>query len=433
MDVTSNKSQQGTEGKDELADADEPEPDSIKYHHLENRKGRFIIEDLEEAALDDAYDDAGINFQMSFRKKKFDFFHREVLEEEVAGMDYGASYIYDNNRGSFLQVEEIGQYFKFDFRFLIKFTDAYNYKDQNFGSNYNITGGENIGNGLNSEEEELLENEYALIIHEETNDHENVTECVGKLESQNKISESQNKIIMPEILLTNNFDLNLSQKIKSPLCSPICSPRSRYLRPGNSHYKSLQSSSKHQRVKALKHFIKSIDDSFQLNNDNNLYQTSTGTFFRNKRLYSDDKVPIGVRNDSIRKFAIFRSGSEDHDTRKRCHSPLNKKVGHIRENNFQLIQEAQEKFIPDPLDTRDTRDAPDIPDAAEIDIDSPSICNLIKREFSIEHTNSLTLSSIDNLIESKSTLSNTYDTMDSKLCSNCMSIGIIVKSEKYSK
>ena len=415
MDVTSNKRQQGTEGKDELADADEPEPDSIKYHHLENRKGRFIIEDLEEAALDDAYDYAGVNFQMSFRKKKFDFFHREVLEEEVAGMDYAASYIFDYNRGNFVQVEEIGQHFKFDLRFLIKFTDAYNYQDQNFGSNYYITGGENIGNGLNSEEEEVLENEYALIIHEEANDHENVRECVEKLESQKKNSESQNKIIMPEIILTNNFNLNLNQKIKSPLCSPICSPRSRYLRPGNSHYKSLQSSSKHQRVKALKHFIKSIDDSFQLNNDNILYQTSTGTFFRNKRLYSDDKVPIGVRNDSIKKFAIFRSGSEDHDTRKRCYSTLNKKDGHVRENNFQLIQEAQEKFVPD------------MPEAAEIDIDSPSTCNINKREFSIEHTNSLTLSSIDNLIESKSTLSNTYDTVDSKLCSNCMSKGIIVK------
>lgn len=348
MDVRSNKRQQGSEGKDEPADADEPEPDLIKSSHIECRKGRFIIEDIEEAALDEAIADHK-NFQMSFRKNKFDFFQREILEDELTYLEDHinnypnpkASFIFDHENQKFIEIDEFVKNSKFDLKFFITYTDIYprNKRDDLIY--------EKISNGMNSDvESEVLRNDYALIIREETIEHENGAEFNEKVEyypeGQKNNSFIKNKILPVTLSPSrNSFTNKKIEMLKSPLCSPINSPRNRLLnKRGSLNFKSLQSSSKHQRVKALKHFIKSIDDSFQLDGE---YQTSTGTFFRNKRLYSEEKLKFGLgyKLDSYKRVGIFRSESEDIISRKRNCVVNRRRINSILKQDLELVKENQ--------------------------------------------------------------------------------------------
>jgi hypothetical protein len=433
MDVRSNKRQQGSEGKEELADADEPEPDLIKSSHIECRKGRFIIEDIEEAALDEAIADHK-NFQMSFRKNKFDFFQREIIEDELVYLDghhnnfqdFKASYIFDHEKQKFIDIDEFIKNSKFDFKFLLSYSDIYprNKRDDLIY--------EKISNGMNSDvERELLRNDYALI-REETIEHENGAEyndIVGNCpEEQNNNSIIKNRILPATLSPSRiSFKNTKIETLKSPLCSPINSPRNRLLNQGGSlKFKSLQSSSKHQRVKALKHFIKSIDDSFQLGE----YKTSTGTYFRNKRLYSEEKLKFGLgyKLDSYKRVGIFRSESEDIISRKRKSIVNRRRINSIFKEDLELVK--QNQFVLEAYSNGGLK-----MESQELQIGPREVMNSkinhknINKLLSIENIFSFTLLSQHpfileaSLVQNK--IKNTYDINSiPRVCKNCSSLSI---------
>jgi hypothetical protein len=437
MDVRSNKRQQGSEGKDELADADEPEPDSIKSSHIECRKGRFIIEDIEEAALDEAIA-AHKNFQMSFRKNKFDFFQREILEDELEFSDgqlpnypnFKASFIFDHKNQKFIEIDEFIKKSKFDFKILITYTDIYP-RNKHDDLIY-----EKISNGMNSDDEaELIRNDYALIIREETIEQENGGEYHDKFENYPEDPKNnsllKNKILPPDLSpLPNNFKNKKIEMLKSPLCSPINSPRNRLLNQrGSLHFKSLQSSSKHQRVKALKHFIKSIDDSFQLEGE---YQTSTGTFFRNKRLYSEDKLKFGLgcKLDSFKSVGTLRSESEDIISRKRKKFVNRRRFNSIFQKNENLESVKENQFVLEAYNNEKLQmESQELQIGYREERNIKTNHNNLNKILSIEHTFSLTLMSkpslpnVSTLIKSK--IKNTDDFNSTpRVCKNCLSLSI---------
>ena len=304
MDVKSNQNHGSAEGNDDLADADEPEPDNSDKSN-EKRKGRFIIEDLVEGGIYDADNTIGLNFHKSYQKSKFEFFHREIIEENwQVYNDFNnaekLAFVYNNNTQNFIDIRKIlkeDKRLNLDFSFLIKFTDMCKQEVKR----KDIFSEDDLENDNAIIAEEPLENEFDNNIEEKPIINLHSMRDEVSEEEEYKFSKIPKKMSVNTIRYS--FDIDLNQKIKFPYISPIGSPKNmRILRNGNLDYKDLQLSCKTKKVKMM---IKTIEESFNLDNESTPYKTSTGTFFRNKRLFSVDNKP-----EPTKKYDIFKLDKE---------------------------------------------------------------------------------------------------------------------------
>lgn len=354
MDVAKQKNCHYKEDDGDCPDDDDPEPDSYKLIQVnEHRKGRFIIEELEEQNNEDNvgdYLDRRIDKSLfsSFRKSKYDFSCKQIEGEYFTDIN-NLNNLHMNNL--ILNQSPVDLIFDFESNTFVNMCDVFQNKRIDSAKSifkYSDMFIQDVQ--VSNFPDDIPDHDYALIIQEETleneidiessiHKNENLIEIIelkqtgdsisgdninknsennqNSLETNNKYSRNKKDIMSdkPYKSLEVNFTNLNNQKFVSPSCSPIQSPKessknlASLINPSQPLYATSSYKISKNKKKMIRNFIRSIEDSFNLEDKKDLEDNLNS---RKKRLYSADKTYENKfnKNEKIQSNKVINNNFE---------------------------------------------------------------------------------------------------------------------------